>query len=239
MSRAFRKLLRNHVLVRLTPFYRRYPYQGGASLKSVDSRGCIDLDMGFFCNRIPKAANSTVVTSLARWRFEQDIPSRQAKKLFLTPSVLSRAEVEKIDQLFRFAFVRNPYTRVLSAYLDKVERRAVRRGEESRFEDFLASLKRDQLHANAHWTPQADLLLLPFEQFDFIGKVENLTQDLETVRQRLLNVPIDAGMRDERSNATNANSKIAQYYTPGCAEIVRDLYARDFELFGYSTELPG
>ena len=238
MTRPFRKILRNHLLIPFTPFYRRFPYKGGASVKSADARGCIDLEMGFFCNRIPKSANSTVVSSLAKWRFGREIPSREAKKMFLTPSALSRQEAANIEQLFRFTFVRNPYTRVLSAYLDKVERKAERRGEDTSFEGFLANLEKGQLHSNAHWSPQVDLMLLPLNQFDFIGKVENLQQDLEVVRHRLMDTESEPDMVEVRSNATNANSKIARYYTPASAKIVKKLYARDFELFDYSTELP-
>jgi len=238
MLRPYRKILRNQLLLPMTPFYRRYPYRGGASIKSVDARGCIDLELNFFCNRIPKSANSTVVTSLAKWRFNKTIPSRAAKKMFLPPSALTRSEVDNLEVLFCFAVVRNPFTRVLSAYLDKVERKEQRRGNDSSFEDFLAGLSGGELHSNAHWTPQADLLLLPLQNFDFIGKVESLDQDLDKVRQQLLGGNDETDIVPALSNATNANSKIDRYYTADCADTVRKLYARDFELFNYSTALP-
>jgi len=116
------KLLRNRVTIPWTPFYRRYPYRDGISINSADARGLVDFDLGVFCNRIPKAANSSVIVNLAYRKFGREIPSKEAKKLFLTPSQLRSSEVERVSGLFRFAFVRNPYTRVLSAFLDKIDR---------------------------------------------------------------------------------------------------------------------
>lgn len=239
MSRLFNKLLRNRLTIPMTAFYRRYPYSGGIAIDSADARGCVDLQLGFFCNRIPKAANSTIVTSLARMRFHRDIPSKQAKKIFLTPALLSSDEVANFDQLFRFVFVRNPFTRTLSAYLDKVERRAIRDNKETSFKQFLSELDQGRLHRNGHWAPQSDLLLIPLEQFDFIGKVETLQSDLSKVNSRLLDCKEDSAVKSVFSNATNANSKLPLYYDDESIELVCKLFRKDFELFDYAQDLPG
>ena len=238
MSRVFRRLLRNPLTIAYTPFYRRYPYKGGLAIDSADARGCVDTRLGFFCNRIPKAANSTIVTMLARLRFNREIPSKQAKKLFLTPALLYRDEVDNFEELFRFVIVRNPFTRTLSAYLDKVERRALRAGRESYFKDFLVQLDAGKLHANGHWVPQSDLLLIPLDQFDLVGKVENLQADLSIVKNRLLNTQAEEPVKSFLANATNANSKLGDYYDEECVQLVRKMYRKDFELFDYSEELP-
>lgn len=81
----------------LSPFYRRYPYRGDLAISSADSRGCIDLQLGFFSNHIPKAANSTIVTMLTRLRYQQDFPPGQAKELFLSPAMLRQAEVDAFE----------------------------------------------------------------------------------------------------------------------------------------------
>lgn len=238
MGRPFKKLLRNRLTISLTPFYRRYPYKGGLAIDSADARGSIDFQLGFFYNRIPKAANSTIITTLARIRFDQDIPSRSAKKLFLTPSLLYFREVENFSQLFRFTFVRNPFTRVLSAYLDKVERRAIRENKPTSFKKFLHQLDAGKLHSNGHWAPQSDLFLIPVEQFDFIGRVESLQTDLSKVKNRLLKKDSAEQVKSVLSNATNATSKLGLYYDDETVKLVRKLYRQDFELFEYSQQLP-
>ena len=243
MNRVFKRLMRNRLTLPFVPFYRRYPYSGGLAIDSADARGCLDMKLGFFCNRIPKSANSTIVTTLARIRFNQEIPSKQAKKLFLTPSLLYKSEVDEFEQLFRFTFVRNPFTRTLSAYLDKVERRAIERrairdNKKTAFKKFLLELDAGKLHSNAHWAPQSDLFLIPADQFDFIGRVESLQTDLSKVKNRLLDTDSAEPVKSFLGNATNATSKLALYYDDETARLVRKLYRQDFDLFGYSLDLP-
>jgi hypothetical protein len=75
------------------------------------------------------------------------------------------------------------------------------------------------------------LLLLPIERFDFIGRVENINEDLSRVFAHLgikLGEPTLA-----KPPATNARDLVAKEYTPECRETVRRLYRRDFEFFGY------
>ena len=237
MNSPFYNLIRNPLTIPFTPFYRRYPYRNGIALDSADARGCVDLECGFFYNRIPKAANSTIVENLAILSFGNNMPSKDAKKQFRTPSQLSAQEVAQIAHIFRFAVVRNPFTRTLSAYLDKVERRAKRKHQVSSFKDFLHDLVEQSLYSNAHWAPQSSLLLLPHAHFDFFGKVENLEYDLAFIKDK-----ISGGSRNLTSpkhfkaNATGASQKLSQYYDHECVEIVRSLFKLDFDLFNYPPE---
>lgn len=240
MNNTLRRLLRNRVTLPFTPFYRRYPYRNGISINSADARGCVDTELGFFCNRIPKAANSTITTNLAKFKFGRNVPSRQAKKLFRHPSQLGQEEVFAVHSLFRFAVVRNPYTRVLSAYLDKVERGFVEgRRAKSSFSEFLDSLVNGKLYSNAHWAPQSSLLLLPLEEFDFVGRVESLEEDMAYIRSRILETEdVVEPLQPFLANATGATEKLAGYYDKSSIKTVQTLYRRDFELFGYSQNFP-
>jgi len=238
MNKTLEKILKNRLTIPFTPFYRQYPYRGGISIHSADARGCVDMDLGFFCNRIPKAANSTVVTNLARLKFGRDIPSRLAKKMFRTPSALNFREAARVGSLFKFTVVRNPYTRILSAYLDKVERRALRENKESSFRDFLQALKDGKLYSNAHWAPQNALLLLPVSELDFVGRVENLAPDLSRINEKIMGRVPEGPLKSFLGNATGAGNKLLAYYDAETAELVRKLYRKDFEIFSYPEDLP-
>lgn len=238
MHPALNKALFNSLTLPFRPFYRRYPFNSKASVRSADDRGMVDLELGFFCNRIPKAANSTVVTNLAKLKFGKDIPSKQAKKMFLTPGRLSQTEVDGFDRLFKFTVVRDPFSRTLSAYLDKIERRALRAGKQSSFGDFLNALDKERyLFSNAHWAPQSALMLIPVEQFDYIGKVENLSADLAYIKQRIRPETAEP-VTSMKANATGAKDKLIEYYSPELIQKVRDIYRQDFEVFGYSMDFP-
>jgi len=82
--------LANRVITPWQPFYRTYPHKGGASITSVNDRNLIDFDLGVFCSRTPKAANSAIVTNLAHLKFGEHMLDRDAKKHFMTPAGLPR-----------------------------------------------------------------------------------------------------------------------------------------------------
>lgn len=234
---ALHRLLRNRLTMSHLPFYRRYPFSSPVSIASADKRGCVDLGLGVFYNRVPKAANSSVVVNLAQQKLGHEIESKPAKRIFRRPSSLSREEMAGFDSLYRFTFVRNPYVRVLSAYLDKIERKAAHGGRAVSFLEFLRRLERGELYRNAHWAPQASLLLLPVTEYDFIGRVESLERDLAAVLEILQGRPGDRTPRSALGNWTGAGGRLAQYYDDASLALVRRLYARDFEVFGYEPAI--
>ena len=99
---------------------------------------------------------------------------------------------EQVESEYVFTFARNPYARVLSAYLNKVVKHrdplvwgnfAARHGlgeEPLAFGDFLRLVARtpsDEL--DPHWRPQCDLLLPDLIPYDFIGSMETFEADLQ------------------------------------------------------------
>lgn len=219
------------------PFYKKYPFQGLSSIKSTDDRGCIDFDLGFFCNRVPKAANSTIVTNLVELKLGNKINSKQSKKIFRTPASLSKQEVQRFEQLFKFAVVRDPFSRTLSAYLDKIDRKYNQKEQKVTFKAFLQSLKAGKLHSNLHWTPQTSLFLIPVEEFDFIGKFENLNTDLSTIIGKIKGETTEQGFVRAGPSSTSASDKVLKYYDDECVQLMQELFAQDFELLGYKNTL--
>jgi hypothetical protein len=234
----------------LLPFYRRYPYRGPLGLFKVDPRGAYSPVDGFFYNRIPKAANSTVMATLmARSTFSRAFSDGHAKRRLLRPSRLLPRDVARFEHdVFKFTFVRDPYARVLSAFADKILRRrqqsrgfyASRGGDDGTppaFIDFLRFLEDGALLADPHWTPQVHLMLLPLDRFDFIGRVERLDADLAHVMGRVFPdappaPPKRAGPR------TDSRKRYDEAYTPEARALVERLYREDFAALGYPMARP-
>lgn len=236
------KIIYNRYTVPLTPFYKRHPFLSPVSIKSADNRGCIDFDLGIFCNRVPKAANSTIVSNLVQLKFDKKIVSSQAKKIFRTPSQLNTNELDRFDSLFKFAVVRDPFSRTLSAYLDKIDRKFNQNGEKISFKDFLKSLKGGKLHSNLHWAPQTSIFLIPFEDFDFIGKFENLNDDWAFIMSKIKGQDAtenELSIKDPINGppATGASEKIRKYYDAECIELMQQMYSKDFELLEYRNTI--
>jgi hypothetical protein len=143
-----------------------------------------------------------------------------------------------------FCFVRNPYERLLSGYLDKIARPGPYREERLRalglpsaaavsFVDFVAALeRRDAGQFDAHWRPQ--YLQSCYESLppDFVGRFETLERDLRTVLTRI-GIDFAGAYQPELRHQTQAAALCGRYYTPDLRARVYGLYRRDFELFAY------
>ncbi|WP_340106368.1 sulfotransferase family 2 domain-containing protein [Rhodohalobacter sp. 8-1] len=144
---------------------------------------------------------------------------------------------------FTFTFVRNPYSRVLSAYLflkkggfyEKDKKWAEKHlSQYSSFGQFVEEwLNEETIHTYNHFVPQhsfvCDIDLVP--DVDFIGRFEKLEEDFQYIAGRLrLDVKLPV------LNKTGSR-RWEDYYTPELAEKVREVYREDFEVFGYDTEV--
>ena len=147
----------------------------------------------------------------------------------------------RVNKRFKFCFVRNPYTRIESAYL-YVKRGGRKRpfdleyqkrlDEVQSFEDFVLNwLPRPEIFEMEHFRTQTSYLI-DFNnniKMDFIGKYENLTQDFNTLTSMLniRNVELPnlnkSNNKDDESLAMNDEIKAAIY----------NLYRVDFDNFGY------
>jgi hypothetical protein len=144
---------------------------------------------------------------------------------------------------FRFAFVRDPYARAVSAFLDKVDS-----GRHTRFKkmlgfngdqtitllDFLRGISRqDVKDMNRHWRPQS-ALISPKVKLDFVGRFERFNEDFGAVLDRL---DVDSSaVREKRAHQTSADSHLDLIGSEERALIER-IYRDDFERFGYPMKL--
>ncbi|MGA9749911.1 MAG: sulfotransferase family protein [Nocardioides sp.] len=150
---------------------------------------------------------------------------------------------------FTFTFVRNPYSRALSCYLEKVAglqrlsdmrlpKLGLEPGRDVSFREFLELLAsdRDVRDADIHWTPQATLLSLDRVSYDFIGRFESFAPDLERMLARL-GIEGDPELVQRRTtHETGAGSRLQEHYDDACADLVRSIYAEDFERLGYGRD---
>lgn len=157
----------------------------------------------------------------------------------------------------KYAMVRDPYSRVLSAYLNKVERflpvepeadgedhfrKVVRaidkfrknnlnplRYPEITFKVFLLWLKDGSgpFTKDEHWAPQVTLLRQPEVSFDILGRFENLAQDATCM---LAEMGCDQGFpsqNDVKFPPTKATEKMNRYYNKSERALVAELFAAD------------
>ncbi|MGQ7848773.1 sulfotransferase family 2 domain-containing protein [Granulosicoccus sp. 3-233] len=160
------------------------------------------------------------------------------------------------DDIYRFTFVRDPYTRLLSAYLSKIARPLRPKAEilavihdkpreevtdldqYVSFGDFVKVVcSQETIDMNNHWKPQVDQILFDKIKYDFIGKFESLDDDFAKIVHRLSGDQY--GQLEQSKNKTGSNSKLAEYYSPAIEAMVFERYEADFNAFDYKRYLFG
>lgn len=230
-----------------SPFYERYHPR--LPLYIIDTRIIISHKYKFLLVRVPKAGQSTVVASLyhaetgKRLRSTDDIQPIKVQ-YYEHPSSLTGRQFDDIEKnYFKFTFVRHPYTRVLSAYQDKIEpnidkKRVIaevlnKDENEINFQDFIKYLEYGKINSDPHWARQVDLLTIPLSKFDYIGKLENINKDLPYVLKTIYGR--SGPIVSVKNHATQAQKKVANLSKKE-KEKIYTLYKSGFETFGYSKE---
>ena len=239
---AQRAALRNWK-TRRSPFFSRFPSPHCSVL--IDSRALISPPDRFVYFRIPKAANSAVVASLLADESQMHRDSVEAiKKGGPRLSSLPKDQIDIIlNEYCLFTFVRNPFARLYSCYLDKIERRKPESKKVTRwlqkpdgsnvtFDEFLDFLEHDKnIYMDAHWARQTDLIPVKLTTLHLIGSVERFDQDFNTLVDLLElenRVP-----KKFAPHATGAMEKLQNLTDLQVSRIV-DLYRNDFLSFKYS-----
>lgn len=233
----------------MTPFFKKYPSDG--DLWMVDKCAMISKKNGFLYVRIPKAGNSTVVATLYHAEFGKKEYTREEMNNikmngYTRPSELSVKEVENGGQdYFKFTITRDPYSRIKSAYLDKIgdktqyqHRKPVLRFhkkdmfESISFSEFLEYLKYGKgLRDNYHWTPQAFLMPYSVNKISYVGKLETIGNDLKNITEQIFGKP--EPIVTWRPHSTKKKSTSFELTKKHRGKIY-NLYEIDFDLFNYA-----
>ena len=143
---------------------------------------------------------------------------------------------ELFDNLFKFAFVRNPWDLQISSYHHIRRERPHLLAGINDFEQFLRwkldPARPYQYHIDTSIELQSDYLVDLNGKIivDFIGKYEQLQEDFDEVCRR---IGITSKTLPHKRKATD-RSDYRQYYNDDTARLVADNFRRDIENFGYS-----
>lgn len=147
---------------------------------------------------------------------------------------------------FKFTFVRNPYSRLLSAYqflrdggFDASDRlwAAENLSRFADFEEFVIEwLNEQSIWTKDHFVPQyafvCDVDSTP--ETDFVGRFETIDDDFREVCKRL---GVVAKLGAENSGGADT-SNWPQHYSDTMLNKVSRVYAKDFAIFAYRPERP-
>lgn len=169
--------------------------------------------------RVPKVASRTINEALQAGSNPKDYI--YASSMGYSPALCKG--------YFRFAFVRHPEERLLSAWRDKVLRRNHFHFEEAthekykeieHFVDWLATqdIDRCDVHIRSQHS-QIDL-----QHLDFLGRMEKFNEDFDFLVKKL-------GLSVEKAGHLNKTPKAKVELSPEVRQKIRIIYQKDFELF--------
>ena len=199
---------------------------------------------------VPKAATRSILSVLRGDKF--------ATSEFNEPISTHLEKNPSHRDFFVFSFVRNPWSRILSTWRNKIAnpneeapRIIIERFQElyynMPFEEFVNfvcdSESGNDIEGDRHWTSQHLFLkdhegnMIP----DFIGRLENLELDFSGVLSRLgfesIALPWLNTRRGWSSDSKSMNSDSKKYYrefyTPELAEKISERYKEDISYFNY------
>ena len=151
----------------------------------------------------------------------------------------------KKDKSFVFSFVRNPYSRVLSAYMDKVKERATSKKNYKwsgvmgnsdlrniTFKEFVELIC--EIPDNAI-DPHLQSFSYVFDELgiepDFIGRLETFEEDWK----KLCKITGLSEYVGKHKNKGDYDRDLDKYYTPELYDMVYRRYIDDFEGFDYEN----
>jgi len=151
---------------------------------------------------------------------------------------------EEEKRYYFFTFVRSPFTRLASLYLNKFcdQKNISEKGFEYKeylggifdrndsFERFLTKISRiPDVLCDRHFKPQVYLVKQEAVKIDFVGKFENSNEDYTVLRERF-------GLRELNVINQSASYNLRDLYTQKTLDLVATRYAEDIEQFGYKNE---
>jgi hypothetical protein len=178
----------------------------------------------FIAIDIPKTGTTSINNTIYRCGImeKHDLTVEMSRKAALRHGTYDQCikKFPTCKNYFAFAFVRNPWDRLVSFWF---------------FKKYLATLKIDknlllkELALNSLTAPEQQYSYIKgFDDNSFVGRFENLQQDFNTVCDKI-RIP-----RKQLSHVNKSNHKhYTEYYDDETREIVAKKYARDIEYFGY------
>lgn len=224
-------------------------------------------DKNFVFTFIPKAACTNwkcILRSLAGYQDYLNVSlahDRVKSGLTYLNTVNDADAILNDHKVAKYCFVRDPYSRVLSAYLNKIEpyvtgerdknqgnvffyevyesiKSYVEEDDELIKVDFYSFLKwlsysNSYFVNNEHWFPQNRILHLDKIKYDFIGRMESIEQD-SGVLLGLMQSHVEFPKKTIAGHSTNAGDKFSKYYCTKSIALVNKIYKDDFNLLNYT-----
>jgi hypothetical protein len=213
---------------------------------------------------IPKCACTTIKTLLIELEglpVDSNVWRRHQKEYNGFPGTDHLPIQEQCDifegrtPTFKFVIVRNPYSRLVSAYSDKIRRnpapylirkikkaaadQGVALSDPITFEQFITVVSRQSLEEmDGHYRPQYFEGRFGIVKYDFVGRMEAMPYDLMYAFERIGAPESVIARANERHNVAGASFTLWETVSAEALQSFLATFAIDFDVLQYPRRLP-
>jgi hypothetical protein len=233
----------------LNALYLHLPKCGGNTVKDIIQKYYNFIHLPFRTN----TNHADFVEDVAHFENDRDVYCHSIRtkgkyRYFMShPSI----DIEKIQKAYKFTFVRNPYEKILSAYMylkKKLQTHinfstTLHKSPENPefFKEFPIFVKN---YTQVNNVCYSHAFIRQYDQlcdfsgnitFDFIGKTENLMADLFLALSHLDIIKFPhLNQIEKKHNTSDYDKPIYEYYDEETFLFVNDFFKIDFDTFGYT-----
>ena len=151
----------------------------------------------------------------------------------LTLNNIENIYPQESKKFFKFSFIRNPFSRIASAYCEIMQYRKDLRDflviyKDSSFKKFLQLIKKNH---HTHWMPMNKFF--PKKSLNFIGKFESFGNDLDNLG-KLINIEFSKRNFSDSGNFSQEANYLTFYEDKENIELVSEIYQEDLNRFDYN-----
>lgn len=184
--------------------------------------------------RLAKCACTSIISSLINEELNTPLHDFVEEKYKII------GNIPQNDYIFKFTYVRNPFERLVSCYVDKIENKEKGNpfkkynycmgilNEIQNFDEFVKCIVRIPVSwADRHFKSQYSYIYENGEKLvDYIGKVEDLTESYKFIQEKY-------GLKKIGNMNKSKKKDWKIYYTEETAKLVYEYYKEDILTFGY------
>jgi hypothetical protein len=177
--------------------------------------------------------NNSIQNPIYNEFINENYPEKAHAKAFKAKEMLGE---QKWDNYFKFAFVRNPWSYVLSMYSYGRRKKQpttnlhLKQARIMTFDDYIKTFVASDLSLQQQkdWITDEDGTII----VDYVGKFESLTEDYHQILHRVgLPQKLLPGMNIDRAKV---GKSYRSFYNEQTQNVIREKYQDDISLFGYT-----
>ncbi len=186
---------------------------------------------------ITKTAGTSIKRALNFYRNRKDYNGFTHAKHISARDIRLIVGEENFHQAYKFAFVRNPWSRIVSLYRYKLRKNPhIKNYKDHSFEAFVKSYflhpKPSLSFAGKNYWTQLDWITDEAGNIiiDFVGKFESITEDAAIITKKITGKEVKLPM----VNVNHPPMDYRSFYSDELRDIIAKYFAKDIEYFDYS-----